>query len=32
MQAIGMALVLAATLLVQMPERGERALIVEPME
>ena len=32
MQAFGMALVLLATLLVQMPERGERAVVVEPME
>jgi drug/metabolite transporter (DMT)-like permease len=32
MQAFGMALVLLATLLVQMPERGEKPVIVEPME
>lgn len=32
MQAVGMALVLLATLLVQMPERGEPAVVVEPME
>lgn len=31
-QAIGMALVLLATLLVQLPERGEKAVVVEPME
>ncbi len=32
MQAVGMALVLLATLLVQMPERGEKPVVVEPME
>jgi DME family drug/metabolite transporter len=32
MQAIGMALVLLATLLVQMPEGGEKPVVVEPME
>ena len=32
-QIVGMALVLAATLLVQMPDRsGQRAVVVEPME
>jgi len=31
-QIVGMVLVLAATLMVQMPERGERSMVVEPME
>jgi drug/metabolite transporter (DMT)-like permease len=32
MQVLGIAMVLAATLLVQMPDQREKALVVEPME
>jgi len=32
MQVLGIAMVLAATVLVQMPDQSEKALVVEPME
>jgi hypothetical protein len=32
MQVLGIAMVLAATVLVQMPDQREKALVMEPME